>query len=64
MIFLDTYFFINLYVESNENHKCAKEICTLIKNDTLVIANLTIIDVMTVLNARLKQNSNLFIESS
>ena len=48
MIFLDTAFFINLYVESNENHIRANEIIyTLIKNETLLIANLTIMEVMT-----------------
>ena len=59
MIFLDTDFFINLYVESNENHFRAKEICTMIENESLIISNLTIMEVMTVLNVKLKQNPEL-----
>jgi predicted nucleic acid-binding protein len=62
MIFLDTDFFINLYVESNENHERAKEICILIENETLVIANLTIMEVMTVLNVKLKQKPQLLLK--
>jgi len=59
MIFLDTNFFINFYVETNENHERAKEIMKLIKNKEKIISKLVIMEVITVLNYRLKQESKL-----
>jgi len=59
MIFLDTNFFINFYVETNENHDRAKEIMKLIKNKEKIISKLVIMEVITVLNYRLKQDSKL-----
>ena len=59
MIFLDANFFINFYVETNDNHKRAKEIMKLIKNKEKIISKLVIMEVITVLNIRLKQDSEL-----
>ena len=59
MIFCDTDYFINLYVETNENHERAKEIYDLIENKEKTISKLVIMEVITVLNIKLKQNHKL-----
>jgi len=59
MIFLDTNYLINLHVENNKFHERAKEIYSLIKDKEKVISNLVIMEVTTVLNYRLKQDSEL-----
>jgi len=56
MIFLDTDFLINLYMKTNENHERAKEIYDLIENKEKTISKLVIMEVITVLNVKLKQN--------
>ena len=66
MIFLDANFFINFYVKGNENHKRAKEILKSIKGEELITSKLVIMEVITVLNVRLKKDlkliSNVFEE--
>ena len=59
MIFLDANFFINLYVETNENHEKAKKIYDSLENETLIISNLVIMEVITVMNIKLKQEIGL-----
>ncbi|MCL2313416.1 MAG: PIN domain-containing protein [Firmicutes bacterium] len=68
MIFLDANYFINLYVKPNKlkkdklhekNHKRAKEIYKIIENKQKLISNLTIIEVITVLNVNQKQDPYL-----
>ena len=59
MIFLDANFFINLYVKGNENHERAKEILKSIKNEELLTSKLVIMEVITVLNVKLKKDIGL-----
>jgi len=59
MIFLDANYFINLYVKTNKYHERANELCNLIENKEKIISNLVIMEVITILNVRLKQNSYL-----
>ena len=59
MIFLDTDFIINFYVKTNENHERAKEIMKEMKNSDKIISNLVIMEVITVLNIKLKQDISL-----
>ena len=62
MIFLDTNFFINFYIETNENHERAKELMILLEGREKIISNLVIMEVMTVLNVKLKQDLVLLSE--
>ena len=62
MIFLDTDFFINLYIETNENHERAKEVYNLIENKAKIISNLVIMEVITVLNVRLKKDYDFLLK--
>ena|GEM_PF-1177164 len=64
MIFLDANYFINLYAinnkdPNNENYNRAKEIYRLIRNREKIISNSVIMEVITVLNVRLKQDPYL-----
>ena len=62
MIFLDASFLINLYVETNNEHKRANEIYNLIENEEKIISNLVIMEVITVMNIKLKQDLHLISE--
>jgi predicted nucleic acid-binding protein len=59
MIFLDANFLINFYVKANNDHERANEIMEEIKNKERTISNLVIIEVITVMNGRLKQDPYL-----
>jgi len=59
MIFLDANFLINLYVETNSNHKRANEIYNLIESEEKLISKLVIMEVITIMNVRLKQDPYL-----
>ncbi|KZX12124.1 type II toxin-antitoxin system VapC family toxin [Methanobrevibacter filiformis] len=59
MIFLDASFLINFYVENNKYHKRAGEILKSIGNENLLISKLVIMEVITVMNIKLKQDSKL-----
>lgn len=59
MIFLDASFLINLYVKTNNEHKRAKEIYNLIENEEKIISNLVIMEVITVMHIKLKQDLHL-----
>ncbi len=61
MIFLDANFLINYYVETNENHYRAKEIMALIENKEKIISKLVIMEVITVMNTKLKQDSSILL---
>ncbi len=62
MIFLDANFLINLYVETNNYHERANEIYNLIENEEKVISNLVIMEVITVMNIKLKLDLDLISE--
>ena len=62
MIFLDANYIINLYVKTNKNHGRAKEIYKLIENKDQVISNLIIMEVITVLNVKLKKDPNFLLK--
>jgi predicted nucleic acid-binding protein len=62
MIFFDANFLINYYVETNENHERAKEIMAFIGNRIKIISNLVIMEVITVLNTKLKQDSAMLLK--
>jgi len=62
MIFLDANYIINLYVKTNEDHERAKEIYKLIKNESQVISNLIIIEIITVMTVKLKQDPTLILK--
>lgn len=62
MIFLDANFLINLYVETNNKHERAKEIYNLIENEEKIISNLVIMEVITVMSIKLKQDLHLISE--
>ena len=59
MIFLDANFLINLYVETNKYHKRAEKIYYSIEDEELLISKLVIMEVITVLNLRLKKDLKL-----
>ena len=54
MIFLDANFLISLFVENHEHNKRAVEILEEIQNRELIISNSIIMEVITVLNTKLK----------
>lgn len=54
MIFLDANFLINLYVETSNEHERANEIYNLIENEEKIISNLVIMEVITIMNIKLK----------
>lgn len=62
MIFLDANFLINLYVEKSNEHERANEIHNLIENEEKVISNLVIMEVITVMNIKLKLDLDLISE--
>ena len=57
MIFLDANFFINLYIETNENHERAKEINDKIAEKEKIISRLVLAEVITVLNMKIKASN-------
>lgn len=62
MIFLDANFLINLYVETSNEHGRANEIYNLIEKEEKVISNLVIMEVITVMNIKLKLDLDLISE--
>ncbi|KZX12262.1 type II toxin-antitoxin system VapC family toxin [Methanobrevibacter curvatus] len=54
MIFLDANFIIDLFVDTEDNHEKAVKIYKKIKNKQLIISNSVILEVITVLNIKLK----------
>ena len=62
MIFLDANFLINFYVETNEEHERANELLKEIKDKERVISKLVIMEVITVMNIKLKQDPYLISE--
>lgn len=62
MIFLDANFLINLYVETSNVHKRANEIYNLIENEEKIISNLVILEVITIMNIKLKLDLDLISE--
>ena len=59
MIFLDANFIIDLFVDTEDNHKKAVKIYEKIKDNELIISNSIIMEVMTVLNIKLKVSKEL-----
>jgi len=59
MIFLDANFIIDLFVDTEDNHKKAVKIYEKIKDKELIISNSIIMEVMTVLNIKLKVSKKL-----
>ncbi len=59
MIFLDANFLINFYVKTNKDHQRAYELLNSFNNDELLISKLVIMEVVTVMNVKLKQGSNI-----
>ena len=56
MIFLDANFLINFYVETNKDHERAEELLKSFNDDEILISKLVIMEVITVMNVKLKQN--------
>lgn len=63
MIFLDANFIIDLFVDNSNNHKKALNIWRKIKNEDLIISNSIILEVMTVLNIKLKVSKEILEKS-
>ncbi|MCL2156690.1 MAG: type II toxin-antitoxin system VapC family toxin [Methanobrevibacter sp.] len=63
MIFLDANFIIDLFVNTNDHHEKALKIWDKIKNKELIIANSIILEVMTVLNIKLKVSKEILEKS-
>ena len=59
MIFLDANFLINFYVKTNNEYERANELMEEIKDKERVISNLVIMEVITVMNVKLKQDPYL-----
>ena len=59
MIFLDTNYIIALFIKEHDFHERAVEIFEKIKNRELIISNSIILEVMTVLNIRLKVHKDI-----
>ena len=59
MIFLDANFIINFYVKNYKYHERAKKLMKSFKNDCLVVSKLVIVETITVMAIKLKQNPEL-----
>lgn len=59
MIFLDANFLINVFVKTNEEHERADELLKSFNNDEILISKLVIMEVITVMNVKLKQDPHL-----
>ena len=59
MIFLDANFLINFYVKTNEEHERAEELLKSFSDDEILISKLVIVEVITVMNVKLKQDPYL-----
>jgi len=59
MIFLDANFIIDLFVDTEDNHKKAVKIYKKIEDKELIISNSIIMEVMSVLNIKLKVSKKL-----
>ncbi|KZX17535.1 tRNA(fMet)-specific endonuclease VapC [Methanobrevibacter cuticularis] len=59
MIFLDANFLINFYVKTNKDYERANELMEEMKNKERIISNLVIMEVITVMNVKLKQDHYL-----
>lgn len=56
MIFLDANFLINFYFKKNKDHERANELMKKIKDEDRTISNLVIMEVITVMSIKLKQD--------
>jgi predicted nucleic acid-binding protein len=63
MIFLDANFIIDLFVDTKNNHKKAVKIYEKIKDKQLIISNSIILEVITVLNIKLKVSKEILEKS-
>jgi predicted nucleic acid-binding protein len=63
MIFLDANFIIDLFVDTEDNHEKAVKIYKKIKNKQLIISNSVILEVITVLNIKLKVSKEILEKS-
>ncbi|KZX11795.1 PIN domain-containing protein [Methanobrevibacter filiformis] len=63
MIFLDANFVIDLFVDTEDNHEKAVKIYKKIKDKQLIISNSVILEVMTVLNIKLKVSKEILGKS-
>ncbi|KZX15808.1 tRNA(fMet)-specific endonuclease VapC [Methanobrevibacter cuticularis] len=63
MIFLDVNFVIDLFVDTEDNHEKAVKIYNKIKDKQLIISNSVILEVMTVLNIKLKVSKEILEKS-
>ncbi|KZX11803.1 type II toxin-antitoxin system VapC family toxin [Methanobrevibacter filiformis] len=63
MIFLDANFIIDLFVDTEDNHEKAVKIYKQIKDKQLIISNSVILEVMTVLNIKLKVSKEILERS-
>lgn len=59
MIFLDANFLISLFVEDHNHNKIAVKIWEKIRNEELIISNSVILEVITVLNIKLKVSKDI-----
>ena len=59
MIFLDANFLISLFVEDHKHNKRAVEIWEEIQNKEIIISNSIIMEVITVLNIKLKVSKDI-----
>lgn len=63
MIFLDANFIIDLFVNTEDNHNKAVQIYKEIRDEQLIISNSIIIEVMNVLNIKLKVSKEILEKS-
>jgi predicted nucleic acid-binding protein len=63
MIFLDANFVIDLLVDTEDNHEKTVKIYKEIKDKQLIISNSVILEVMTVLNIKLKVSKEILEKS-
>jgi len=63
MIFLDANFIIDLFVDTEDNHEKAVQIYKKIRDKQLIISNSIILEVMTVLNMKLKVSKEILNKS-
>ncbi len=59
MIFLDASFLINFYVKTSKNHEKAHKLLNSFNDNEILISKLVIMEVVTVLNVKLKKDQNI-----
>ena len=59
MIFLDANFIMDLFIDTGDNHKKALDIWNKIENEELIISNSVILEVMNVLNIKIKVSKEI-----